>query len=42
MWGCPNGDFYVVGLNELSVKKREASQDRLRASDSPTADKTLN
>ncbi len=42
MRDCPSGDFYVMGLNGLSVKKREASQESPKSSDSPATNKTLN
>ena len=42
MRDCPSGDFYTVGPNGLSVKKREASQERQKPRDTPDADKPLN
>ncbi len=42
MGDCPSGDFYTVGPNGLPVKNREASQERQKPRDDPTADQPLN
>ncbi len=38
----PSGDFYSVGPNGLTVKKREASQEKQKPRDTPETDKPLN
>ncbi len=42
MRDCLSGDFYTVGPNGLPVKKREASQQTQKPSNTPDADKPLN
>ncbi len=39
MRDCPSGDFYVVELNGLTLKKCDASQEKPKISDRAATDK---